>query len=273
MNNILKRIIFGLLYVAAIVFSSLYEPVYFYVLFFVFLIICLYEFLRIIDLKSLYPYFLAIAFFSLAVVSNEKITFLKEDLSQELIVSVITLLLFFTLISALISSRKIAIQYLGKIFLSTIYLIIPFSLIIKLPYLTTDSSYDSSLIIGVFLLIWSNDIFAFLIGKKFGKIKLIERVSPNKTVEGFLGGFIFTYITGYLISNYFLSIQPVQWFAIAIIVSVFGVLGDLIESMFKRQAKVKDSSNFIPGHGGFLDRLDSIIFAAPFIYIYLFLTT
>ena len=80
-------------------------------------------------------------------------------------------------------------------------------------------------------------------------------------------------ILGFIAAKYCESIQPIQWFTIAIIVSVFGVLGDLIESMFKRQAQIKDSSNLLPGHGGFLDRLDSIIFATPFIFIYLFLTT
>lgn len=273
MNNISKRILFGLIYVATVVLSTKLGPIYFYGLFFIFLIISLYEFLRIIELKSLYPYILAGTFFSLAVLSNDNIISFEDRMLQKIIVSIITFFLFFTLISALISSRKIAIQYLGRIFLSLIYLIIPFSLLVKLPYFTMDNTYDSSIVMGVFVLIWSNDIFAFLIGKNFGKTKLIERVSPNKTVEGFLGGFIFTFIAGYFISNYCESIQPIQWFAIAIIVSVFGVLGDLIESMFKRQAGVKDSSNLIPGHGGFLDRLDSIIFAVPFIYIYLFLTS
>jgi len=272
MNNITKRILFGLIYVAVIVFSSILGPIYFYSLFFIFLIICIYEFARIIELKSLYPYILAVTFFSLAILSNQNITFVGEKMSHKIIISVITLLLFFTLISALISSRKIAIQYLGKIFLTLIYLIIPFSLLIKLPYFTLDKSFDSTIIMGIFILIWSNDIFVFIIGKNFGKTKLIERISPNKTVEGFLGGFIFTFISGYFISIYCHSVHPIQWFSIAIIVSIFGVLGDLIESMFKRQAGVKDSSNFIPGHGGFLDRLDSIIFAVPFIYIYLFLT-
>jgi phosphatidate cytidylyltransferase len=273
MKNITKRILFGLIYIAAIVFSSVHGPNYFYGLFFIFLILCLYEFLRLIDLKSLYPYILAVTFFSLALLTNQNIISFEEKLSHKLIISVITLLLFFTLISALISSRKIAIEYSGKIFLALIYLIIPFSLLIKLPYFTVNNTFDSSIIMGIFILIWSNDIFAFIIGKNFGKTKLIERVSPNKTVEGFLGGFIFTFIAGYFVSIYCNSVQAIQWFSIAIIVSIFGVLGDLIESMFKRQAGVKDSSNFIPGHGGFLDRLDSIIFAVPFIYIYLYLTT
>lgn len=272
MNNLTKRIVFGLIYVLVVISSSLLGSIYFYSIFFIFLIFCLYEFLKIINLKSLYPYILAITSYSLAIMSNENIMIFKNGLSQKLIVSIFAFFLYFTLISALISSRKIAIQYLGRIFLTLVYIIIPFSLLIKLPYFTMDKLFDSSIIIGIFLLIWSNDIFAYIIGKNFGKHKLIERVSPNKTIEGFLGGFIFTFISGFFISKYCLSIPPIQWFTIAIIVSVFGVIGDLIESMFKRQAQVKDSSNFIPGHGGFLDRLDSIIFAAPIIYIYLFLT-
>ena len=120
-------------------------------------------------------------------------------------------------------------------------------------------------------MIWSNDTFAFLVGKNFGKTKLLERISPNKTVEGFFGGLIACFVTGYIIAQYFKELSVIQWIVIAGLVGIFGVLGDLIESMFKRQAGIKDSSNLIPGHGGFLDRFDSVIFAAPFIFIYLYL--
>lgn len=273
MSNFTKRIIFGFLYLVLVVLSTLLGPIYFYSLFFIFLILSLYEFIKIIELKSVYPYILAVTSFLLAIISNNNLILIEDEMSKKITISLFIVILYFTLITALISSRKIAIQYLGRIFLSLIYIIIPFSLLIKIPYLNHDHTFNTSIILGIFILIWSNDVFAFLIGKNFGKHKLIERVSPNKTIEGFLGGFLFTFIAGFIVSKFYLSIQPVQWFTIAILVSVFGVLGDLIESMFKRQAQLKDSSNFIPGHGGFLDRLDSIIFAVPFIYIYLFLTT
>ncbi len=273
MNNFINRLIFGLMYAALIVASSFFGPYYFYGLFFIFMIFSLYEFLKMIELKSLYPYILAIASFTSAILSNYNTFRIEDDLIQKIVISIFILVMFFTFISALISSRKIAIQYLSKIFLSLIYIIIPFSLLIKIPFLNFIHNFDFSIIIGIFILIWSNDVFAYLIGKNFGKHKLIERVSPNKTIEGFIGGFVFTFIAGFFISKYFDSLLSYQWLSLAIIVSVFGVLGDLIESMFKRQANLKDSSNFIPGHGGFLDRLDSIIFATPFIFIYLFLTT
>jgi phosphatidate cytidylyltransferase len=273
MNNFTKRLTFGSIYAALVISVTLLGPIYFYGLFFIFLIICVYEFVKLIKLKSVYPYVLAITSYALAVISNNNLIVFKNDLSEKFIVSIFSIVIYFTFITALVSSRKIAIQYLGRIFLTLIYIIIPFSLLIKIPYLNFDNTFDTSIILGIFILIWSNDVFAFFIGKYFGKNKLIERVSPNKTIEGFLGGFIFTFIAGFLVSKFCLSIQPIQWFTIAIIVSVFGVIGDLTESMFKRQANLKDSSNLIPGHGGFLDRLDSVIFAIPFIYIYLFLTT
>ncbi len=272
MNNFTNRLIFGFLYGALIIASSYFGPYYFYGLFFIFMLFSLYEFLKIIEIKSVYPYILAVTSFISAILSNINSAKIEDVLIQKIIVSIFTFAMFFTFISALVSSRKIAIQYLGKIFLSLIYVIIPFSLLIKIPYLNFNHDFDFMIVLGIFILIWSNDVFAFFIGKNFGKHKLIERVSPNKTIEGFVGGFIFTFIAGFLMSKYCDSLLSYQWLALAIIVSVFGVLGDLIESMFKRQAKLKDSSNFIPGHGGFLDRLDSIIFASPFIFLYLFLT-
>jgi phosphatidate cytidylyltransferase len=271
MNNFTKRVIFGLIYAILVIASSIYGPVYFYILIFVFMILSLYEFLNIIQLKSIYPYILAVTSFSSAIISNSDSIHLAENVPQKIIVAFFTTVLFFTLITALISSRKIAIQYLGRIFLSLIYIIIPFSMLIIIPFLNHDDTYNYSIIIGIFFLIWSNDVFAFLIGKNFGKHKLIERVSPNKTIEGFFGGLFFTFIGGFLISEY-LDASLQYWLVMAGIIGIFGVLGDLIESMFKRQANLKDSSNFIPGHGGFLDRLDSIIFVSPFIFVYLFLT-
>jgi len=102
-----------------------------------------------------------------------------------------------------------------------------------------------------------------------GTTKLYEKISPNKTIEGAFGGLIAAIIAASFISIYFTSLSYLNWTIIALITVIFGVLGDLMESKFKREAGVKDSGNLIPGHGGFLDRLDSVIFAAPFVYVYL----
>jgi phosphatidate cytidylyltransferase len=108
-----------------------------------------------------------------------------------------------------------------------------------------------------------------LIGKNIGKTPLAPKISPNKTVEGFIGGLISTVVTSIGISFFYPEISVLNWIVLALIVSIFGVLGDLLESYFKRKAGVKDSANAIPGHGGFLDRLDSFILAAPFTYLFL----
>jgi phosphatidate cytidylyltransferase len=109
-----------------------------------------------------------------------------------------------------------------------------------------------------------------LVGKNLGRKKLFERISPKKTMEGFLGGVLFAIIAGFIISQYYVTLVPLWcWIIIAILVSVFGTLGDLIESKFKRVAGVKDSGAIMPGHGGIFDRLDSIIFVAPLVYLFL----
>jgi phosphatidate cytidylyltransferase len=123
--------------------------------------------------------------------------------------------------------------------------------------------------VGMFVLIWINDSFAYLIGSNFGRQKLFESVSPKKTVEGFLGGVFFSAIGSYFIFKYTNNLEFSNWLIISVIISVFGTIGDLIESKYKRQANVKDSGNLMPGHGGLLDRLDSAIFVAPFIYLFL----
>ena len=120
--------------------------------------------------------------------------------------------------------------------------------------------------IGLLCIIWASDTFAYLTGKAFGKHKLFERISPKKTIEGFLGGLVGAMIIATTIS--YSSARPLwQWLVLAVILVVTGTLGDLVESSFKRAAKVKDSGTILPGHGGLLDRLDSLIFASPFAYL------
>lgn len=126
------------------------------------------------------------------------------------------------------------------------------------------------MIIMLFCLIWINDIFAYLTGMAFGKHKLFERISPKKTIEGSMGGLIMTIVVAFWANHYWLHIMN-DWkmMGMAIVVVVFGSLGDLCESMMKRQAGVKDSGNVIPGHGGILDRFDATFLAVPAVWCYL----
>ena len=147
------------------------------------------------------------------------------------------------------------------------YLIGGFIFLTLIPY--KDEIFVPEIIIGVFVLVWSNDTFAYVIGTRFGKHKLLERVSPKKTKEGFLGGVIGSIIASFIIFNYTQEFTEVIWALLAILISVFGTIGDLIQSKFKRLAGVKDSGVLMPGHGGLYDRLDSILFASPFVYTFL----
>ena len=128
------------------------------------------------------------------------------------------------------------------------------------------------LLIILFCLIWINDIFAYLTGMAIGKHKLFERISPKKTIEGSLGGLMMTILTAFLVNHFWLhTMSDLKMMGMAMVVVVFGSLGDLCESMMKRQAGVKDSGNVIPGHGGILDRFDATFLAVPFVYCYLML--
>lgn len=267
MNNFTKRFFSGVIYVSVLIFSILFSKISFLSLFFILMLLCLYEFTKIIQLKSIFPYLIGFLAFLFGNILN------IEDVPSRIIYTYAGVALFLSVFSSfvwiLFAKKEEIINHLGKIFLTVIYIIIPFILMAQIPFLNNDFEYASNAILGVFLLIWTNDTFAYLVGKNFGRVKLLKHISPNKTVEGFIGGMIACFIAGYVIAQYFIDLSLIQWIVISGLVSIFGVLGDLIESMFKRQAGVKDSSALIPGHGGFLDRFDSVIFAAPFIFIYL----
>jgi phosphatidate cytidylyltransferase len=120
--------------------------------------------------------------------------------------------------------------------------------------------------------VWANDTGAYLLGRKIGKRKLFERISPGKTWEGAAGGAMLALAVSYPISRYFHVIPFDDWVVIAIITIMTGNYGDLVESLYKRSKNIKDSGNLLPGHGGILDRIDSLLMVIPFVFVYLYLS-
>jgi phosphatidate cytidylyltransferase len=122
---------------------------------------------------------------------------------------------------------------------------------------------------GFLIILWSNDTGAYLSGRALGRTKLFERISPNKTWEGFIGGVLLAMGVAFGLSYWFGTLTKLEWVMIAAIIGIFGTLGDLVESMLKRSLGIKDSGSILPGHGGFLDRFDGLLIAAPLVYILL----
>ncbi len=263
MKELPIRILSGIVFIAVIIASTLYSSLSFYLVFYCIMMLCLYEFKKLIHLRYNWIYLVAtliyFRFAELPILSADYFHFF-------LIIS-----LFIPFIYQLFKPKvSLTSSKLGHFFLAISYIVMPFVFLTSVPFIK--DIYHPNIIIGVFILIWTSDSFAYLVGSTLGKTKLYESISPNKTVEGALGGLVAAIGAAFLLSKYIDVLTTTSWIIIAVIVVVFGLLGDLIESKFKREAQVKDSSNLIPGHGGFLDRLDSIIFAIPFVYVYLHLT-
>ena len=122
---------------------------------------------------------------------------------------------------------------------------------------------------GIFILIWVNDTGAYLVGVNFGKHRLFERISPKKSWEGSIGGGLATLLVAFGCAYFSQELSLILWLAVGLIVAVVGGLGDLVESLFKRSIKVKDSGSMLPGHGGILDRFDAIFIVSPVVYVFL----
>jgi phosphatidate cytidylyltransferase len=129
--------------------------------------------------------------------------------------------------------------------------------------------FSPGIIIGFFILLWGNDTGAYLAGISAGRHRLMERISPKKSWEGFIGGTILTVLIAWLLSGWLGVMDTGKWIAVSLIISVSGTYGDLIESMLKRSTGVKDSGTIMPGHGGFLDRFDSTLISFPLAFLFI----
>lgn len=149
----------------------------------------------------------------------------------------------------------------------TLYVGLPMILLVESA--NADAYFQPYILLGIFLLTWTYDTFAYLTGRFFGRNKLLERVSPKKTIEGLVGGAIMAMFAAWLYAQFTDDLSFYHWLAISVLVVVFGTLGDLSESVLKRNFAVKDSGNIMPGHGGILDRFDALLFISPAVYAYL----
>ncbi|WP_439151988.1 phosphatidate cytidylyltransferase [Winogradskyella sp.] len=266
MKELFIRAISGAIYVLLLI-GSLYVQEGSVILLAIFGLLSLVELSKLIKLKSLIQYII----FFILYFGFWYICLLRDKLngSDEAIqiLLVVTIFVNLILIKDLFTEKRFPLFQSKSYIITTFYLTSGF--IFMLLIANYKNNFTPLLLLGGFILVWINDSAAYLVGKNFGKQKLFPSISPKKTVEGFLGGLFFACVSSYFIAKYTETFGFTSWLILAIIVSVLGTLGDLIESKFKRQAGVKDSGVIMPGHGGLLDRLDSLIFASPFIYLFL----
>jgi phosphatidate cytidylyltransferase len=271
MNNFTQRAITGAVFVIVLIGSILFSQYSFFALFLLITILGIWEFYRLIEAVDCRPQRLFGTFTAalLFVISAWAVSNATSLLVFFFIIPVLFLMMIFELFS---KSEKpfinIAVTLLGIFYVGVSFSLLNF---IAFPEINPQTGYSPHILLGMIFMIWANDTGAYLIGSKFGKHKLFERISPGKTWEGSIGGAFFAALTVFIISIYFKEIELMDWMMISFIVIVFGTLGDLVKSLLKRSIGVKDSGTILPGHGGILDRFDSIIMAAPFVLLYIVL--
>jgi phosphatidate cytidylyltransferase len=272
LNNFVKRAITGALFVAVTLTLILVNHWTFLAFLLIANIWLSIEFLRIVKSDDSKPaVFSTIITGCFAIILAFVGYYFKSDNSLYWLILVPALFIF---IEELFQNKKNPLRNISFALMSLFYISMPLILSLKLVtgdsfyYQLSNISFQPELLVGVLVLIWIFDSMAYVTGVPLGKHKMFVRVSPKKSWEGTIGGAFFTILAGIFINNFIPVISLTDWIIISAIVIVFGTIGDLIESLFKRSINIKDSGEFLPGHGGLLDRLDSFIFTIPWIFVY-----
>jgi len=273
LNNLTQRIITGSLFVAALVFCILWNSYSIGIVFFVCLLIGSLELTKLLNNGE--PNKIA-SLSKIIVLGNAYVLsflILRESIEIKWIFILIPLITLF-FVYDLFTTKTNSFRNLNEILFGLLYVFIPF---MSLNILGTSEKFATKvevtnsqhILLGFFVILWTSDSMAYVTGKLIGKNKIAPAISPGKTWEGVIGGFAFSLVAAFLIS-YFTESSLYLWLGMAAIISSFGFIGDLSESMLKRKAGLKDSGNLLPGHGGILDRFDGIVFSAPLVMCYLF---
>ena len=270
-KKILKRLITGIIYVALIVAPLLASSALpFLIIFSLFTVLGVNEFHNIIDKgDDTLKHGRIVKYMDMTGAVMMFVALFFEYYSQALehIWLVVALIYFVVrMVTQLYIKSPNAIKDIAISMMGIAYVAIPISLLNVIYF-----AYSQKILLATFIFIWINDTGAYCVGSAIGKHRLFEKVSPKKSWEGFWGGLVFCVIAAWLMYNcneFFNGPDLLVWIGFGLIVSIFATLGDLGESLIKRTLKVKDSGSLLPGHGGILDRIDSLLIVAPSILVY-----
>ena len=264
MNNFFVRILTGAVYVGLILVSLLVHPLIFILLLTAFHLLSLLEFRKMEKTLALRPplwIYINSGFFLLMLI----LIFVTELPVTGLAGMMIILLLGF--IFSIYTKTAHSWELLKGTSFAALYISMPLLLLFLLHI--QNNIPETPVVLSLFILIWVNDSMAYMVGMWLGKHPLFERISPRKSWEGFLGGLFFTLLVSWLLYLFYPALNLYEWLIFGLVCVVAAVYGDLTESVLKRSAGVKDSGKLLPGHGGMLDRIDSLLFVGPAIYLYL----
>lgn len=266
MNNFAKRALTGFIFVLVLISGIMISPYTFVGLFTVIVALMLTEFYQLMNrhqgVSIKVPAHViggAILFLSVAGISLQLLPM------QALLVYLAYLI--FVWVYELYGKKEAPIRNWAYILLGQAYIAIPFALLNLIGF--QQGAYMPILLLGLFFSIWINDTGAYLVGSQIGRRRLFERISPKKSWEGFWGGIVFAMLCGLTFSFFSTDLTMAQWIGFSAVIAAFSTWGDLTESLLKRTIGVKDSGNMLPGHGGMLDRFDSVLLACPAALIYL----
>ena len=277
-KNLVTRTLAGVVLVAVIIAATVWSPYSFGLLFMLISLLATQELLKLLTKRTTFLGGVSAVLF-LAIYAEHALMFSERMIVIVWVVYGMSLLA--AMIGQLWNTKTDPLEAWMHTAYSQIYVALPFALINMIAFFR--GQFTPVLVLSMLVFIWANDSFAYLTGSLFGRHRLFERVSPKKSWEGFIGGNLFALVAAYVmsivdqpLSNLLVghngaSLELWQWLVFAQIVVVFGTFGDLVESLLKRRLGVKDSGVAIPGHGGWLDRFDSLIFAAPVVACYLYL--
>lgn len=265
LNNMQTRIIAGVVGGAVFIGAIWFSEWSFFLIFLALTILGMLEFYKLLTVNNLEPnhnlgVLLGAGLFVLTFLSQKNMV----PLNGLYFLPPVLMLIF---LAELYRKKQHPFINIAVTMLAVFYVATPFTLLSVLGY--QHGEYTWQPILGTMFLIWAADSGAYFAGKSFGRTKLFERISPAKTWEGWLGGTLLALGVAWIMAQFFTDLDLFHWLGMAAIISVFGVLGDLVESMMKRSLGVKDSGNLIPGHGGILDRFDSLLMVVPFIVLFL----
>ncbi len=268
MKELIKRSITGAIFVAILVLGILWNVYSLLGLFLVISFIGNLEFLKFARIAKAEPHVVlssVVAVSSFSILVSVAAGWLPTQWT-----SIIVALVLLVFIVELFRQKPDPLRNIAFSILGVVYSTIPFVLLALIAIGDGGTAtFTGELVLGMFVLLWIYDSSAYIVGVNFGKNRLYEKVSPKKSWEGAIGGLIITLAVAWLVSSYLLDYSLGQCLSMAAIVGVFGTMGDLTESMFKRAVGVKDSGNILPGHGGILDRFDAMLFISPIVWIYL----